>query len=633
MMRALAVFALMLMPAAACAQAHETPTDYTPLYTKREVMIPMRDGVRLHTTIYAPRDTEMLHPILMTRTPYGSNPYGPDRFWGAFRNSYIPAFRNYLRAGYIFVTQDVRGRWMSEGDYVNVRPYIERKRSDRDVDETTDTYDTVEWLIHNVPGNNGRVGVRGTSYPGFYASMAAIDAHPAVKAVSPQAPVTEWMGGDDFFHGGALLLPHAFDFYSSFGRPRPEPTTERAPGIDHGTPDGYEFFLEKLGPLANANPRFFHDSIAFWDTLAMHPTWDAFWMARSARPWLRDLRPAMLWVGGWFDTENLWGALHAYAAAEGQGPEAANRLVMGPWSHGQWNGISGDSLGKVGWGSMTAVFFNDSIEAPFFNRYLLDSPPPPHAAEATVFETGTNAWRFLEEWPPRHTAATSFYLQAGGALAPEAPSGGGTAYDEYVSDPMRPVPYTDAITHWYDPGFMVEDQRFASRRPDVLVYRTPPLAEDLTVAGPIEVEFTVSTSGTDQDFVVKIIDVYPDDYRGGADGPEEARRINTQMGGYQMLVRGDVLRGKFRTSMSDPQPFVPNAPTPLRFRLNDVFHTFGAGHRLMVQVQSTWFPMIDRNPGKFMDIWDATDADFQKTTQRVYRSGAQASRVIVPVLR
>jgi len=633
MMRALALFALLLLPAAAGAQAQEAPTDYTPLYTKREVMIPMRDGVRLFTAVYAPRDTMSRHPILMMRTPYSSGPYGADRFAGFFRNPGIPAFRSYLRAGYIFVFQDVRGRFMSEGEYVNVRPYIEHKRSNRDVDETSDTYDTVEWLIHNVPGNNGRVGVRGTSYPGFYSSMAAIDAHPAVKAVSPQAPVTEWMGGDDFFHGGALLLPHAFDFFSGFGRPRPAPTTAGSPGIDHGTPDGYEFFLERLGPLANANPRFFHDSIAFWDTLAMHPTWDAFWQARSARPWLRNLRPAMLWVGGWFDTENLWGALNAYAAAERQSPGAVNRLVMGPWSHGQWNGVRGDSLGEVGWGSMTAVFFNDSIEAPFFSHYLLDSAPPPHAAEAAVFETGTDAWRFLAEWPPRNTTATSFYLHARGVLSPQVPTDGDVAFDEYVSDPMRPVPYTDEITHWYNGGFMVEDQRFAARRPDVLVYRTAPLEHDVTVAGPIEVEFTVSTSGTDQDFIVKIVDVYPSDYRGNAESPAEGRRINNQMGGYQMLVRGDVLRGKFRTSMSDPQPFVPDAPTPLRFRLNDVYHTFRAGHRLMVQVQSTWFPMIDRNPGRFMDIWQATDADFQKTTQRVYRSAGQTSRVVLPVLR
>jgi len=617
---------LVSAPAAFAQTQQQSSTDYTSLYTKREIMIPMRDGVRLHTTIYAPRDTLAKHPILMTRTPYGSNPYGPDRFASAFGNSSLPAYRNYLRAGYIFVWQDVRGRWASEGEYVNVRPYIEHKQSSQNIDETSDTYDTVDWLIHNVPGNNGRVGVRGTSYPGFYSSMAAIDAHSAVKAVSPQAPVTEWMGGDDFFHGGALLLPHAFDFFSGFGRPRPQPTTQYTRGIDHGTPDGYEFFLNRLGVLSNADPRFFHDSVAFWDSLAVHPTWDAFWQARSARPWLRNLRPAMLWVGGWFDTENLWGALNAYAAAERQSPSATNRLVMGPWSHGQWNRPRGDSLGDMAWGSMTAEFFNDSIEAPFFNYYLLDAAPAPRQYEAAVFETGTNTWRFLDTWPPRNTSPRSLYLSANGALSFDAPADDMDTFDQYVSDPTRPVPYTAEMRHWYNPAFMVEDQRFASRRPDVLVYQTDPLDADLTVAGPIDVEFVVSTSGTDCDWIVKVIDVFPDSGTGTPRG-----RVRT--GDYQMLVRGDVLRGKFRNSMSQPEPFVPNAATPLRFRLNDVFHTFPAGHRIMVQVQSTWFPMIDRNPGRFMDIWQATEADFQPTTQHVYRSARQASHIVLPVMR
>lgn len=631
MKRSLVQLALAVLPVVALAQAptpQQAPTDFTPLYTKQEAMIPMRDGVRLFTAIYAPTDTTRPHPILMVRTPYSSGPYGADRMPGFFRNSTIPAFSTYLRAGYIFVFQDVRGRWMSEGEFMDVRPYVEHKTSNRDVDETSDTYDTVEWLIHNVAGNNSRVGVRGTSYPGFYASMAAIDAHPAVKAVSPQAPVTEWMGGDDFMHNGALLLPHAFDFFAAFGRARPAPTSTGGRGFDHGTPDGYDFFLNKLGALSNVNPRFYHDSIAFWDSIAAHPTWDAFWQARSARPWLRNLRPAILWVGGWFDTENSWGALNAYAAAERQSPGAAIRLVMGPWSHGQWNGVRGDSLGAVAWGSMTAQYFNDSLEAPFFNYYLLgDGQPAPRAYEAAVFETGTNAWRFLDAWPPRGTVPTSVYLRANGGLAFEPPAERGRVFDEYVSDPAKPVPYTNAITHWYDGGFMVEDQRFASRRPDVLVYLTRPLTSATTVAGPIDVDFVVSTSGTDCDWIVKVIDVLPDS------GVGETRQIRATNGGYQMLVRGDVLRGKFRNSMSRPEPFTPGAATPIRFRMNDVYHTFRPGHRIMVQVQGTWFPMIDRNPGRFMDIWHASDADFQRTTQRVYRSADHPSRVVLPVLR
>ena len=378
---ALSFLAVLASVPVARGQAPAAPaaTDYRALYTKQEVMIPMRDGVHLFTAIYVPKDTTRLHPIVMTRTPYSSGPYGADQFPGVFRGMGSPQLLAYLRAGYIGVFQDVRGRWMSEGAFMDVRPYVEHKHSNQDVDETSDTYDTAEWLIHHVAGNNGRIGVRGTSYPGFYASMAAIDAHPAIKVVSPQAPVTEWMGGDDFMHNGALLLPHAFDFYWGFGWPRPQPTTRDFHPVNFGTRDGYDFFLNKLGVLANVNPRFFHDSVAFWDSIAAHPTWDAFWQARSARPHLKNLRPAMLWVGGWFDTENLWGALHAYAAAEAQSPGAVNRLVMGPWSHGQWNGGTADSLGAMGWGFLTAQVYTDSIEVPFFNYYLLgDSAAPRH---------------------------------------------------------------------------------------------------------------------------------------------------------------------------------------------------------------------------------------------------------------
>ncbi len=616
---------LLAVPVLALAQT--PPPNICDTYTKREVMIPMRDGVRLHTVIYAPRDTTRLRPIVMGRTPYSSAPYGE-------RCPNVPPrgqMRAYFDLGYIGVTQDVRGRYMSEGAFVDVRPVVTDRRGNTDVDETTDTYDTVEWLIRNVPGNNGRVGVRGTSYPGFYASMAAINAHPAVKVVSPQAPVTEWMGGDDFFHNGALLLPHFFDFHGSFGRPRPAPTTANAPRVDHGTPDGYDFFLHRLGALSNVNARFYHDSIAFWNQVLEHTTWDDFWAARSARPHLRNLRPAMLWVGGWFDTENLWGALNAYAAAERQSPGAVNRLVMGPWAHGQWNWDTGDSLGGVPWGMATSQFFTDSIEVPFFRHYLEDGAPAPRAYEAAVFESGANRWRFVDAWPPRGTTPTSLYLRHGGTLVPEPPTSA-NAFDQYVSDPARPVPYTNAITHWYDNGFMVEDQRFAARRPDVLVYATPPLERDLTVAGPIDVDFVVATSGTDQDFIVKVIDVFPDGYAGEGLTGGAARRANARWGGYQMLVRGDVMRGKYRNGLTRPEPFRANVATPLRFQLSDVYHTFRAGHRVMIQVQSTWFPMIDRNPGRFMDIFRATDADFQATTQRVYRSSGRASRIVLPVL-
>ena len=621
------LLALALAPAALAAQAAPPDTSwFRANYTKREVMIPMRDGVRLFTSIYVPNDTTRPHPFVMTRTPYSSGPYGADRFPRVL--SYIP--NAYAHEGMILVNQDVRGRWMSEGEFMDVRPVVPHRTS-KDVDETTDTYDTVDWLIRNVAGNNGRVGVRGTSYPGFYAEMAAIDAHPAVKVVSPQAPVTEWMGGDDFFHNGALLEQHSF-FFNFFGRPRPQPTSQGTPVAGPPTPDGYEWAL-RLGALSNLNPRMYHDSVAFWDSIVAHPTWDAFWAARSGRPHLRNLKPAILWVGGWFDTENLWGALHAYAAAERQSPGTENRLVMGPWHHGQWNVVPGDSLGDIAWGSATSRFYSDSIEIPFFNSYLLDSQPAPRKFEAAVFETGRNAWHFVDAWPPA-TEARSLYLQAGSALSFEAPRARGRAlFDSYVSDPSKPVPYTAEITQWYDPGFMVEDQRFAARRPDVLVYQTPALDSALTVAGPIGVDLTVSTTGTDQDFIVKLIDVFPDDY--GHDQmfafgrPSAAARL----GGYQMLVRGDVMRGKFRNSLSRPEPFRPGAPTSVHFVMNDVYHTFRPGHRLMVQVQSTWFPMVDRNPGRFMDIYHAKDGDFRATTQRVYRTADYPSHLVLPVLK
>ncbi len=636
-MRRLALILLLAaLPAAALAQAGPpAPPDsgwFRAHYTKMEVMIPMRDGVRLFTSIYLPRDTTRDHPIVMTRTPYGCFPYGPDAF--PPRLGYIPDA--YAHEGMILVTQDVRGRWMSEGTFEDVRPVVAHRTS-KDVDETTDTWDTVQWLITHLPHTNGRVGVRGTSYPGFYAEMAAIDAHPAVKVVSPQAPVTEWMGGDDFFHHGALLESHVL-FFDFFGHPRPHPTSVREGFPDFGTPDGYAYVM-RIGALSHMASRVFHDSVAFWDSIVAHPQWDSFWAARSAIPHLTHLKPAMLWVGGWFDTENLWGALHGYAAAQAHDPRAANRLVMGPWSHGEWNGVPGDSLGAIGWGSPTTQFYADSIEIPFFNHYLLDSQPAPRPFQAAVFETGRNRWHFLGAWPPRDARPRDLFLRADDSLAFTAPpagraAGGGGAYDQYVSDPRKPVPYTAEITQWYDPGFMVEDQRFAARRPDVLVYRTPPLDSAVTVAGPIAVDFDVSTTGTDQDFVVKLIDVFPDDF--GLDRefsygrpPRPAR-----LGGYEMLVRGDVLRGKFRDDPEQPSraaPFRPGVVTPIHFQMNDIYHTFLPGHRIMVQVQSTWFPMIDRNTGRFQDLYTARDADFRATTQRIYHTARYPSHLALRV--
>ncbi len=614
----LLVLLVVLLAGIVQAQPVDT-TFFKEHYTKMEIMIPMRDGVRLFTAIYVPKDTLTKHPTMMLRTPYSSGPYGIDRFPNRLPNT----MTFYARRSYILVTQDVRGRFMSEGDFVDVRPYKPVKKDKTDTDESTDAYDTVEWLVRNVPGNNGKVGIKGTSYPAFYAWMATIDAHPAVKATSPQAPVSEWMGGDDFYHNGAFLVSHAFDFFSNFGWPRPQPAKRFPPRFRHTGPDGYASYLS-MGATRNLNERFLHDSVQTWNDLSKNWMWNDFWKARSVRPHLKNLKPAVLVVGGWYDTENLWGALNSYASANTQNADNAISLVMGPWPHGWWDLAGLDSLGDIKFGSVTTQYYAEKIEVPFFEHHL-NGAPDPSTAEASVFVTGTNEWRHLPVWPPTPRTARSLFLRENGSLAFDPPEQKQPEFDEYISDPAKPVPYTGKTTHWYDGSFMNEDQRFASRRPDVLIYRTEPLAEDVTLVGPIDASLFISTSGTDCDIIVKVIDVFPDTVRGRSSS-------GTPLGGYQMLVRGDVLRGKFRKSTTHPEPFASNTVTPASFRLQDAFHTFKKGHRIMVHVQSTWFPMIDRNPGRFMNIFEARDADYQKTVQRVYRSSIHPSAIRFSVM-
>jgi putative CocE/NonD family hydrolase len=593
-------------------------------YTKSEHRIKMRDGVRLFTAVYAPKDQSRSYPILLTRTPYSVQPYGVDR-----SKSDLGPSPRFGREGYIVAYQDVRGRWMSEGEFVNMRP--QRPSGEKDgIDESTDTYDTIDWLVKNVPNNNGRVGMWGISYPGFYTAAGMIDAHPALKAASPQAPVTDWFVGDDWHHNGAFQLPHAFNFMAVFGRPRPRPTSKFNPTFDHGTTDGYDFFL-RLGSLANADARYFKNDVAFWNDIMRHGTYDEFWKARNLRPHLKEIRPAVMTVGGWFDAENLFGALEVYRKVEASGPRSANVLVMGPWSHGGWGRGEGASLGRVSFDAKTSEFFRENIEFPFFEHHLKGKGDADYP-EAWVFETGRNQWRRHDAWPPKHVQARSLYLRASGRLSFESPDPPGDgeppdAHDEYVSDPAKPVPYTEQTSIGMTPDYMVQDQRFAARRPDVLVYETEPLEADMTLVGPIGAELHVATSGTDSDWVVKLIDVYPDDYPDPDPNPAQVH-----MGGYQQLVRGDVMRGKFRDSFESPEPFTPDRPTPVRFTLQDVYHTFRSGHRLMVQVQSSWFPLIDRNPQTFVDIYGARESDFRKATQRVYRSPQRASRLRVSVL-
>jgi len=595
-------------------------------YTKFEYRIPMRDGVKLFTSVYVPKDDGQKYPILLSRTPYSVAPYGAD----AYKASLGPSDR-FMRDGYIFVYQDVRGRMMSEGEFADVRPHLAVKSGPADIDESTDTYDTIEWLLKHVPNHNGRVGLYGISYPGFYTSAGMIDAHPALKAASPQAPIADWFVGDDFHHNGALYLPHAFSFFSGFGRPRPKPTTSSGSRFNFGTEDGYQFYLN-LGPMTNANARHFKGEIAFWNDLMAHETYDAFWQARNLRPHLKNIKPAVMTVGGWFDAEDLFGALETYKSVERQSPGASNILVMGPWAHGGWARGDGDFLGDVRFGAKTSAFYRDEIEFPFFAHHLKDKADP-KLPEAYVFETGRNQWRRMDAWPPPQAVARDLYLAPGGRLSWQAPAEA-EAFDQYVSDPAKPVPYINQVAIGMTREHMVDDQRFASRRPDVLTFMTEVLEADVTVAGPVRPSLQVSTTGTDSDWVVKLIDVYPDIYPepSQAADPALAQRAAARMGGYQQLVRGEAMRGKFRNSYERPEAFVPGQVTNVEYVMPDVFHTFRAGHRIMIQIQSSWFPLVNLNPQTFCNVNTATAADFKPATQRVYRSRAAASRVTLRVL-
>ncbi len=601
-------------------------------YTKYEFRIPMRDGKRLFTSVYVPKDASAAtpYPIMLNRTPYTVSPYGPE----AYKTAIGPS-EHFARSKYIFAYQDVRGRFMSEGEFVDVRPHNPAK-GPTEIDEASDTWDTIEWLVKNVPGNNGRVGMWGISYPGFYAAAGMIDAHPALKAVSPQAPIADWWIGDDFHHNGALYLAHFFNFSYGFGQPRPELTTKWPERLDQGTPDGYDFFQQVI-PLSGVNERYYKDRIAFWNQVVEHPDYDAFWKARSLPQHLRSIKPAVMTVGGWFDAEDLYGALHTYEAAETQGA-ASNILVMGPWSHGGWSRTEGERLGDVDFRQKTGPFYRETIELPFFEYHLkgagkLDLP------EAYVFETGRNEWKRYDAWPPKNARTRRLYLLPGERLGWSAPAVAPPAepsvfrprtaeFDEFVSDPAEPVPYSDAIAIGMSREHMVADQRLQGRRQDVLAYVSEVLDEDVTIAGPIHPRLYVSTTGTDADFVVKLIDVYPSEMPAPDPNPREVR-----LGGYQQLVRGEAFRGRYRNSFEKPEAFEPGKVATIDYEMPDVNHTFRRGHRIMVQVQSSWFPLIDVNPQTFVpNIYRATIDDFRKATHRVYHAPGMESAITVGVL-
>ncbi|HEX4886732.1 MAG TPA: CocE/NonD family hydrolase, partial [Luteibaculaceae bacterium] len=567
-------------------------------YTKSEVDIRMRDGLTLHTVIYSPLETSVKHPVMLCRTPYSAGPYGAE-----FRKNLGPS-EWFVKANYIIVYQDVRGKYLSQGDFVDVRPFIPNKKG-KQFDEASDTYDTVDWLIKNVKNNNGKVGVWGISYPGFYASMAALSGHPAVLAVSPQAPVTNWFIGDDFHHNGAFFLYDAFVFYSGFGKPRPKPTPLPAQGFQLPYPDAYHFFLQG-GSIAQMHRRYLKDSIPFLHDLVKHPNYDEFWQARDIRQHMVVKYPALLTTGGLFDAEDCWGAWATYRSFEEKNPGITNRVVMGPWFHGGWARSDGSFFGDIPFDSPTAEYYRKEIEFPFFEEHL-NNGAKANAAEATVYDTGARRWRQFDRWPSGNTQVNTWYFQPNEALAPQAVSSP-LQFTEYLSDPNKPVPFQDGIITNRSREYMIADQRFVSNRPDVLSFTSPEIKEAFSVAGEVKAKLYISTTGTDVDFVVKIIDVFPDT---AANYEIEGRKIIASQ--YQMLVRAEVIRARYRNSLSNPEALVPGQPTLIELSLPDVMHTFLPGHRMMIQVQSSWFPLVDRNPQQFIDPYTATPSQYKKS--------------------
>ena len=589
-------------------------------YKKAEYMIPMRDGIKIYTQVYSPVDKNQKYPILLFRTPYSIGFYEPDQF-----RTYLGPNPAYAKEGFIFVYQDVRGKYKSEGEFVVMRPYKKAKQGPQDTDESSDAYDTIEWLLENIPNHNSRVGQWGISYPAFQTVMGMIDAHPALKASSPQASPSDMWIGDDFHHNGAFRLMYTFGWLAHHAQSRSGTTEERVSRFDYGTPDGYQFFLD-LGPVSNVDKKYFHGRVPTWNEYMDHGDYDDYWKKQNMLPYLENIHHAVLNVAGWFDAEDFYGPMSIYYTLEEKNLQNKSTLVVGPWLHGGWARMDGDQLGNIQFGSKTGEYFREKVELPFFNYYLKDKGTP-HLPEALVFITGLNQWKSYHHWPPREAEEENLYFHGEGKLSFEPPSGKDEK-DSFISDPEKPVPYTAEIRTHQGHLWMVEDQRFSSRRPDVLVYQTDILKEDVTIAGPIIAHLYVSTTGTDADWIVKLIDVYPGNAPDNKPNP-----CGVRMGQFQMLVGADVFRGKYRSSYEHPEPFVPNKTTEIEYDLRDKCHCFKKGHRIMIQVQSTWFPLIDRNPQKFMDIYHAQASDFQKATHRIYRSSQSPSHLKIRVLK
>jgi len=578
--------AALLSGFAACGNHVEAPARKLTLadYEKLEYRIPMRDGVKLYTAVYLPKDRSEKRPIMLERTPYSSGPYGANAIPRGFGGS-----EKFVENGYIFVSQDVRGRFMSEGKFVEIRPLLAKPGGAEDIDEATDAWDTVDYLVKNVPNNNGRVGVWGVSYPGFYAACALVNTHPAVKAVSPQAPVSEWFLGDDVHHNGAFFLQDNFDFYFGFGYDMDTPAP-RHPQIEHygNRPDAYKFFLE-LGSAINADAKYYRGKFPFWNDICNHPAMDEFWQARSTPSHLKNVKCAVLTVGGLFDAENLYGGWSVYKHVEKQNPGIKSNLIVGPWSHGGWGG-SGESLNGMSFGQRTGPYFTEEVEFPFFDAHLRGDGKW-EFPEARVFNTGANQWRSFTEWPPKDLKPYALYLQKDLGLADKEPTASGT--DSYESDPANPVPYQPGVIRRRSSGYMNADQRFLADRKDVLRYQTAELTEDITLGGPVVADLFVKTTGSDADFIAKVIDVEPD--------------------GTERLIRWEVMRGQFIDSFSQPRALKPGQVEHIKWTMPDMLHTFKRGHRIMVQIHSSWFPLIDRNPQTFTNIYKAKPEDYKKS--------------------
>ena len=607
------LLSLILMSGISYAQDAKADSAYVrEHYEKTEQLIPMRDGTKLFTAIYTPKDQTKKYPVLLNRTPYTVAPYGADEYKKSLGN-----FPAEMREGFIFVYQDVRGKWMSEGEFEDVRP-VNKTKNKKAIDESTDTYDTLEWLAKNMKNYNQKAGIYGISYPGFYSTMSLVNSHPTLKAVSPQAPVTNWFLGDDFHHNGVLFLNDSFKFMSSFGVKRPQPITpDKGPkSLEYPIKDNYRFYLEG-GSVKELKDKYFQDNIKFYNDLFAHPDYDQFWQDRNPLPHLTNVKPAVMTVGGFFDAEDVYGAFETYKAIEKQNPNATNILVAGPWFHGGWVRSKADTFGDMQFGTPTGEYYQQQIELPFFNYYLKDKGNF-KPTEAQIFITGSNEWKQFDTWPPKNVTTQKMYLQANGKISFQQTNN--TSFDEYIADPNNPVPYQGGVLESRPREYMVDDQRFASTRPDVMVYQTDILTEDMTITGPIINHFFVSSTGTDADYVIKLIDVFPEDT------PKYNGKL---MAGYQNLIRAEIMRGKYRNSFEKPEAMVPNLKTNVTYSMPDVGHTFKKGHRIMIQVQNTWFPLADRNPQQFMNVYEATAKDFLKQTQRIYHD----SYIEIPVLK